>query len=709
MTVTNALSSYFKLATYRNDYVHIIEFEEGKKINDVNRPLKKGEKKHGTITEFTVNEKYMGKNSSLPIDTVVDWIDMMTYQISAKIKITVDIYDGINRVETKKFKARPFGKIIEKFVPDIKKVFYDPIVLSGDSSIVETITDSTIDSKTDKVNVKDKKVKKDIHLEVVFTHDDIPENDYVSFCNFTKTDEGGVHLDSVEEVVCRFFQQKTKSFMTDKEKEKWDITWADIKYGLKMVVNLSTSAQVQFMGNAKNKIQNAELKPILKEIINTELTKYYEKNESKIQSICKLIKLNARARVESQKVRTATKIQKLDRFDELSIPNYVSCNNRGKKYKELFLVEGERSATGSVRNGRNHDTQAIFGFRGVTKNPYKCSVSEVLSNNEWKNFIKVLRTGFGKDFDINKLYYDKIILLTDADIDGFYISSGICAFIALLIPEIITEGHLYKVYPPLYQIKDGKKFKFLNSKSDLTEEFMKKVTKKYKIYLQGDKNPLSKDELFEFLYDTLEYYNDLKDLGKYFSVDKYFIERVANFLLINDIHKATNVDKYLESNKFVTSFMSYLQKEYPEVNLEKKNRLRGVVEGQIASIKINDRNLKKFSDFENIFKDYGYEIVIENKDTKEKRTITIGRFMEETYPLRPDIYSRFKGLGETDAEDMGKTTLDPENRILVQLTMDDAKEALKIFNKLNGNKKKDSELRKEMMRQYKIDKENLDN
>lgn len=134
-----------------------------------------------------------------------------------------------------------------------------------------------------------------------------------------------------------------------------------------------------------------------------------------------------------------------------------------------------------------------------------------------------------------------------------------------------------------------------------------------------------------------------------------------------------------------------------------------LVEGQIASIKINDRNLKKFSDFENIFKDYGYEIVIENKDTKEKRTITVGRFMEETYPLRPDIYSRFKGLGETDAEDMGKTTLDPENRILVQLTMDNAKEALKIFNKLNGNKKKDSELRKEMMRQYKIDKENLDN
>ena len=128
--------------------------------------------------------------------------------------------------------------------------------------------------------------------------------------------------------------------------------------------------------------------------------------------------------------------------------------------------------------------------------------------------------------------------------------------------------------------------------------------------------------------------------------------------------------------------MNYLQKEYPEVNLEKKNRLRGVVEGQIASIKINDRNLKKFSDFENIFKDYGYEIVIENKDTKEKRTITVGRFMEETYPLRPDIYSRFKGLGETDAEDMGKTTLDPENRILVQLTMDDAKEALKIFNEI---------------------------
>lgn len=413
--MTNALSSYFKLATYRNTYVHIIEFEEGKKIKDINRPLKKGEKKHGTITEFTVNEKYMGKNSSLPIDTVIDWIDMMSYQISSNIKITVDIFDGIKKLETKKFKAKPFGKIIERFVPDMKKVLYDPIVLSGDSFIVERIMDSKLDAKTDKVKIKDKEVKKDIHLEVAFTHDDTPENEYVSFCNFTKTDEGGVHLDSVEEVVCRFFQQKTKSYMTDKEKEKWDITWTDVKTGLKMIVNLSTSAQVQFMGNAKNKIQNQALKPVMKEMINDKITSYFKENESKLQTICKYVKLNARARIEAQKVRVATKTERLDRFKEYEIPNYVPCNNTGKKYKELICVEGERSATGSIRSGRNTNTQAVFGFRGVTKNPFKCSLAEIMQNKEWKNFVKVLRTGIGKDFNIDKLYFDKIILTSDAD------------------------------------------------------------------------------------------------------------------------------------------------------------------------------------------------------------------------------------------------------------------------------------------------------
>lgn len=413
LTVVNALSSYFKLATHRNTYVHILEFEDGKKINDENRPLKKGEKKHGTTTEFIVNPKYMGKDSELPIETVLNWIDDMSYQFTTKVKIKVEIYDGMKLEETHKFKTRSFSDMIKKYI-NPKECIYDPVVLSADSTIEEVITDTKLD-KNNNVKVKDKKVQKDVHLDVVFVHDNHQENDYISYCNFTKTDEHGVHVDSVEEIICRFIQTNTKAGMSDKEKEKWDITWTDVKTGLKMIVNLSTSAQVQFMGNAKNKIQNQALKPVMKEMINDKITSYFKENESKLQTICKYVKLNARARIEAQKVRVATKTERLDRFKEYEIPNYVPCNNTGKKYKELICVEGERSATGSIRSGRNTNTQAVFGFRGVTKNPFKCSLAEIMQNKEWKNFVKVLRTGIGKDFNIDKLYFDKIILTSDAD------------------------------------------------------------------------------------------------------------------------------------------------------------------------------------------------------------------------------------------------------------------------------------------------------
>lgn len=706
LTVVNALSSYFKLATYRNNYVHIIEFEDGKKVNDEKRALKKNEKVHGTVSEFIVNPKFMGKNSELPMDVVLNWIDDMSYQIGSKIKIDVEIYDGLKKVESYKFKTKPFSDMIKKYIPDMKKTIYEPVILSADSFIIESITDTRVDSKAN-VKVKNKDVKKDVHIDVVFVHDEHQENDYISYCNFTKTDEHGVHVDSAEEVICRYLQNTTKAGMTEKEKAKWDITWSDIKSGLKMIINLSTSAQVQFMGNAKNRIQNQELKPVLKEMINKELVKYFEKNQMKLQAICKYVKLNARARVEAQKVRVATKSERIDRFSEYEIPNYKKCNNTGKQYKELILVEGERSATGAIRAGRNHDTQAIFGFRGVTKNPYKCSLAEILQNKEWKNFVKVLRAGIGKDFDIKKLYFDKIILTSDADVDGFYISEGICAFIALLMPEIITEGRLYKVYPPLYKI-DDKNTPFVSSKSDFAEIFMKKVSKLYEIYLVDSNKPMKKDELFDFLDDTIDYYDQLIDLQEYSKVDKFFIERIAYFLL-KTIDENDDIEKTFENQKFVTDFMNYVQKKYPEVNL-KKNSLRGPIDGKFGCIKINERNMNKFQDFKDIFEIYGYEIkVVDKKGINPDRIMTIGEFMQETYALRPKIIQRYKGLGEATGEQIGETTLNPDNRVLVQLTMRDAEKAMKIFNKLNGNKKKDILLRKQMMEEYKIHRDDLDN
>ena len=713
LTVVNALASYFSLATYRNTYMHKIIFENGEKMYDINEDIKKGDKKHGTITKFIANPEYLGSDTYVPFDVLYNWIEEMSYQFSTKLVIEVEKRHGLDTLFKKKLKSRPFSEYIHSnlLVDYIGKRFVPKdMSFSGDRTIVEEVVENILDAGN-KVKAKKKKMKKEVHLDVSFAYTENAGYYSESFCNFTKTDEGGVHLEAVEDVLLRFLQNKTKSYMTDKEKEKWDITWGDVREGLVVLVNLSTDAQVRFMGNAKNKIQNEDLKPVIKEVVQEELVKLYELDESSFKTIAKEIKQTARARIEAAKNRKASTVKKTDKFDEYGIANYVPCNNTGKQYKELMLVEGERSASGAVVDGRiSSDIQAVFGFRGVTKNPYKSSFVDIMSNNEWNNLIRILKCGIGDNFNLNKLYFNKIVILTDADIDGFYIAMGILSFFVLYLPEIIEDGRLYKVYAPLYNI-DDKNHPFVQNKAELIALYMKKIMKEYNIKLKGDSKKLSKDDFYDFLFDTVNYRTNLMDLQGYFKVNRYLIEMIASSLVewghVRSVNDYDDLDKLFENQKFITALMSRIQKKYPELICTKKF-IRGPLEGHYASLEVNNRFIKKMSSLIDIYSSYGSEItVIEKKG--EELNMSIGEFFDMTYKLMPKILIRYKGLGEADPEEIGETTLNPDNRLLVRLTMKDAKKALDIFYKLQGVRSSDKALRKAMMEEYIIDPDNLDN
>lgn len=706
LTVVCALSSLFILATYRADenYMHEITFENGIKTNDVKRKLNKTDIKHGTRTEFIANQKYLGAGSKMPFDDMFNWIKMMTYLISSKITFVIEEYELGKLIKTHTLKRQPFANMMSEFIANEEELLVPVTSFSDKGKIEEKISESTITG--DQVNVVESVVKKDVNLDFAFCYEKTPDTVLDSYCNFTKTTDGGVHLDSVLDTYCRFIQNKTKERMTDKEKEKWTVTWNDVKTGLVMLVNLSTNAQVQFMGNAKTKIQNTKLKPVIEQITLDNLTKYFDKHEEELNKICKLVKLNTRARIESQKIKTASTTEKLDHFKDFMIPNYVKCNNTGKQYKEIYLIEGARSASGSVVNGRNPYTQAVYGFRGCVANPFKCSFSDIMQNQEWKNYVKVLRCGIGPTFNINKLYFDKIIIGTDADVDGYYIGAGICGFHALYLPEIITEGHLYKVFSPLYKI-DDKDTPFVGNKGELTEVFLKKVVKSYKIKLVGEKDPMTKDELYDFLLDTINYRVSLIRLSKYYNVDKYVVEMIAALLITMGV-TAGHLKDALNSQSFITTFMSKIQKKFPEIKLSGTNSIRGVANGRFMSIQLNERFMKKLDEFIDIYMQYGYELIVKEKGGEESK-MTIGEFLETSYKLTPKIITRYKGLGEANPEQLAETTLNPDNRILVQFTMDDCVKAMKIFEKLQGNKAADKAARKLMMSEYKIDRDDLDN
>lgn len=714
LTAVNALSSYFRIASYREaeNTIHDIIFENGVKVSDKKRKRNKTDKIHGTIIEFISNPQYLGTNVHLPFDDVYTWIEKLTYQLSAatnkKVKISIEEYNGTKLVSKSKLKSQPFENLINKMI-NKDKVIIEPFSLEGSGNLVENVTVAKPGEKPKNVNKK-----KDVILQAVFAYEDSSENInvYDSYCNYTNTVDGGVHVTNTEEAFCRFIQTETTNSMTEKEREKWNITWADVRSGLVMLLNLSTNAQVQFVGNAKKEIANPELGKVIKIIADQQIKKYFEHNQSKLQNICKIVKLNARTRIESQKLKTSIKKERMDSFSEHAMKNFTRCNNTGKQYKELYIIEGQRSASGSATNGRYPDFQAIYALRGVTANPFKCTLAEIMENEEWKGFVNIIRTGIGQNFKPEKCYYDKIILMTDADVDGYYISAGFLGFIILYMPELISMGKIYKVFSPLYNI-DDKEHPYVGNKYEFTVLIQKKIAKQYKIGLLTEKDYLNKDDVFTFLLDSIDYRGNLIRLYNHFGkVDKYLIELIAALLIQHGyIRSSTDFDDMQDvfsKQKFITNFMGKIQQQFPEIRYVGGCTLRGVIDGRFYSIQINNRFIKKLDEIIPVIQKYGYLLKVKEKNADE-RIMCIGKFLDESYKLTPKIITRYKGLGEADSKQIRDTTMNTDNQILVQYSLEDVEKDLEVFRKLQGHRKKDAEARKEMMKNYKIRREDLDN
>ena len=700
LTAINALSSQFSLGSFRDGQEHLIVFEEGDKKDDIRR---KSKKEHGTIVKFSPSKKYLGKSAKIIPTDLLTWVENISYFIPDKCKIQFNIRNGLKEEASYKIKKKNFEELIKSKVDNMVSQ-----ILTFECN--EKMKEDVIDS-----NGKKKTVNRDLTLQFSFVYSDTLEPYIDSYCNYINTTSGGVHLEAVKEAIWRFFMKKANDSLTEKEKEKWKILKVDIEQGLNIVVNLFTDMQMQLVGQTKNAVGNDELYDPIKKLVTDSLTEYFDKNKTGLSNITKLIKTNCRARIEAAKVRTTIVKDSKDKFDKFKFDKFTPCNNDGKEYKELFLCEGD-SAANCLIDGRDPDTQAFFALRGMVKNGFKGDLNTILENAEWNTYIRLLKTNWGSKFDINKLYYDKIIIATDSDIDGFAIRSGIGLFHALYLPEIIKAGKLYVVLAPLYHI-DDKNTPFVRSKHEYVEIYQNKIIKNYKVILVFNKSnkPISSEEFKEFIYDTQEYSDELIRLSKHFSVNKFLIERVIAYLTMNyydpaapSIHPFEDMNELFSDEKVRLDFIEAIQRKFPEIVLKGKHSLRGIIDGRFQSIDINSRFIKKVSDLVQIYNKYGYSLLVKEKDS-DYQEMSIGEFFDNANKFRPRIISRFKGLGEATSEQLWETTLNPDNRILIQLTMEDIERDIKVFNKLHGQSKEDGNLRKLMMSSYKIRRDDLDN
>lgn len=688
LTAVNALSTLFVWSSYRNGKVHTIEFNEGHKVKDT---VKKSSKEHGTICTFIPSKKYLGKSTEIPKDGLIEWVENISYFIPKQSKIKLEIVKDNKVKESYKYKPKTILELLTSHISDTK--LSQPLTFSGSCKLKEDFRgERTID--------------RDLSIEFSFVYTNTIEPWIDSYCNYVNTTSGGVHLETVKDTIWRFFTKKTTDSLTDNEKEKYKILKVDVESGLNLVVNLFTTMQMQFVGQTKNEVSNDDLIEPIKTICNDRLEAYFAENKSELAVITKLIKVNCKARLDASKIKAATIKETINKFDKYKVDKFTPCNNEGKAYKELFICEGD-SAAGAIIDGRDPDTQAVMSFRGVTANGFKRDASTILNNREWYNYVKVLKTNFGPKFDLDKCYYDKVIIATDADVDGHGITSGIGAFHALYMAPFVKAGKLYKAVPPLYEL-DDKKHPFARDKQEYISFYQDKIIKNYEVCIGVGKKvkPMTTAQFKEFIYTTSSYSEELDRIAKHFSINKYLIEIMAAYIIMNNVK---DVDSILSNNKSTVKFLEVIQAKFPEIILKSgTNTLRGPIDGRYQSIALNDRFLRKIEDLREIIEKYGYILTVsENKNPKKE--MSIGEFLDDASKYQIKIIRRFKGLGEANSKQLWDTTLNPDTRILIQLTMDDVEKDLKVFEKLHGQSKADLLARKAMMSAYKIKREDLDN
>ena len=687
LTAVNALSTSFVWSSYRDGKVHTIEFKDGKKIKDT---TKKSSKEHGTICKFSPSKKYLGKSAEIPKKDLIQWVENISYFIPKNSKIRLDIVKDGKSIESFKYKPKTITELLKSHVVDNKlsQVF----TFSGNTHVKEDFRgERTID--------------RELSIEFSFVYTDSIEPWVDSYCNYVNTTSGGVHLETVRECLWRFLMKKTTDSLTETEKNKYKILKVDVEAGLNIVVNLFTTMQMQFVGQTKNEVSNDDLIEPIKSICNERLESYFSENKSELTVLTKLIKVNCKARLDASKIKAATIKETVNKFDKYKVEKFTPCNNEGKAYKELFICEGD-SAAGSIIDGRDPDTQAVIAFRGVTANGFKRDASTILNNKEWYNYVKVIKTNFGPKFDLSKCYYDKIIISTDADVDGHNITSGIGAFHALYMPEIVMAGKLYKAVPPLYEL-DDKKHPFARDKQEYISLYQDKIVKNYEVALGTGKKAkaLTGTKFKDFIYNTEAYPEELERIAKHFSINKFLIEIVAAFIILNDIKD----DDTLFSGKTLVKFLEAIQSKFPEIIIKDgTNTLRGPIDGKYQSVAINDRFFRKIDDIRPIIEEYGYSLTV-SENGSPKKEMSIGEFLDDASKYKIKIIRRFKGLGEATSKQLWDTTLNPDTRILIQLTMDDVMKDLKTFEKIHGQGKLDLAARKVMMAAYKIKREDLDN
>ena len=435
-SVVNALSEWLEVEVYHDGSIYKQRYERGKVMYPLKVVGSCDMEKTGTSVSFLPDKEIFE-------DTVYDF-DILKNRLREMAFLT----KGIKIIlrddrEDKKEKVFHYEGGIKEFVQYLnrsKTPLYENIIYC----------EGTVNN---------------ISVEVAFQHNDDYNESIYSFVNNINTPEGGMHLTGFRNAITKTFNDYARSNKLLKDSEQ-NLTGEDIREGLTAIVSVKIE-NPQFEGQTKQKLGNSEARGAVDNVVTEQLTYFLEQNPAVAKMICEKSLLAQRAREAARKARDLTR--RKTALESMSLPGKLAdCSDKDPKNCEIFIVEGD-SAGGSAKSARSRATQAILPLRGKILNVEKARLDRILGNAEIKAMITAFGTGIHEDFDISKLRYHKIIIMTDADVDGAHIATLMLTFLYRFMPELIKQGYVYLAQPPLYKLEKNKKVWYAYSDEELND------------------------------------------------------------------------------------------------------------------------------------------------------------------------------------------------------------------------------------------------
>ncbi|PIE64294.1 MAG: DNA topoisomerase (ATP-hydrolyzing) subunit B [Desulfobacterales bacterium] len=534
--------------------------------------------------------------------------------------------------------------------------------------------------------------RNDVNIEVAIQYNGTYKENIFSFANNINTVEGGFHLIGFKAALTRCINQYALNGNLPKNLSA-KISGDDVREGLTAVISVRIKSP-QFEGQTKTKLGNSEVKGLVESLVNEKLSAFMEENPGVARKIIEKAVDAARARDAAKRARDLAR-NKGALIDSTLPGKLAECQLSDPAQRELFLVEGD-SAGGSAKQGRDRQFQAILPLKGKILNVEKARFDKILRSEEIKNIITALGTGVGKEeYNIDKIRYHKIIIMTDADVDGSHIRTLLLTFFYRQMPELIDKGYLYIAQPPLFKLGKGKSESYIKDEYELNDYIIKKECEKKNVYLGEERRLMPDHELFIFLCNVSEYNSSMAKLeSRGFDPDVIDILvklDVNDKSFLNDKYKMDQLKNKLETTGIMTRDLSWNEDdELFELTIQPSDQ------ESYKKTQIIGRRLIYASDYQKClmldkklsYKDTPpFEVTgIDNENAlivlEDKRKL-LQFFINEG---KKGVHiQRYKGLGEMNPEQLWQTTMHPDKRNLLKVTVDDAVESDEIFTILMGD------------------------